>query len=300
MDMTNSRVSIRVAIVITWAIVAGLYLRYEAYPVWFTRTVSGYRGVLPDDLLTRESWTRVLIDTQPAGFVHTIFTMDDDNPEPILEITTRMQIRVRILQSIQTIQVFSEVQLDQDYQPQRFTLSASAGDFRLRVNGDHIGDRRFHITTVSGESTSTRTITLPPDTVLYSPLYDMAIQQLRPGRSLAIRTLDPLTLQTTTILITAGPRETIMVAGNPVRAMPIQSAWQGLEFRGWVDANGMMLRQETPFGWVMETTTPEMALQAASDTRPAPQLMRGMAGISLLHRLIGATGTPHESLDTNQ
>ncbi len=275
-----------------WVVIVAFYIRYEAYPTWFTRTLPGYRGLLPEDLLTRESWSRIIVDNQPAGYVHTIFTMDDDEPEPVLEITTRMQMRVRILQSIQNIGVFSEILLDQDYMPQSFTLSTSAGDFSLRVTAEHIGDRQFEVTTRRGESISTRTITLPQDVVLYSPVSEMAIQQLRPGRSMAVRTLDPLTLQTTTIMITAGTRETITIDGRSVRALPLETNWQGLTLRSWVNDEGQVVRQETPFGWTMETADPEEALQAVADTGPAPSLLSGMAGLSLLQTLIGASSTP--------
>ena len=278
-------------ILISWAIIAVLYIRYEAYPMWFTRTLPGYRGLLPDDLLTRETWNIILVEDQPAGYVHTIFTVDDDEPEPVLEITTRMQMRVRVLQSIQTISVFSEMILDQDYLPQQFTLSTSAGDFTLRVTGQHIGERQFEVTTVTGSSTSTRMITLPQDVVLYSPVNELAIQQLRPGRALAIRTLDPLTLQTATIMITAGPREIIEIQGREIRALPLETNWQGLTLRSWLDDNGFMVRQETPFGWIMEATTADEALKAVADTHTAPALLPGMAGLSLLQTLIGARTT---------
>ncbi len=286
--MRKLHINIRVIIILCWIIIAGLYIRYEAYPVWFTRTLPGYRGLLPDDLLARESWAKILVENQPAGYVHTIFTMDDDEPEPVLEITTRMQMRVQILQSVQTIRVFSEIFLDQDYEPQRFHLSTSAGDFSLRVQGEHMGNRQFAITTTTGSSTSTRTITLPRDVVFYSPVYELAIQQLRPGRSLAIRTLDPLTLQTTTVVISAGNREMITLAGRQVRALPLETNWQGLTLRSWINDAGIVLRQETPLGWTMETATQEEALQAVSDTGPAPPLLSGVAGLSFLQTLIGA------------
>ncbi len=289
--MRALHINIRVIIVFIWMITAGFYIRYEAYPVWFTRTLPGYRGLLPDELLTRESWKIIRINEQPAGYVHTIFTMDDDAPDPVLEITTRMQMRVSILQSVQTINVFSEIFLDQDYLPQRFTLSTSAGDFALRVQGEHTGDRQFTVTTTSGTSTTTRIITLPRDIVFYSPVYELAIQQLRPGRSLSIRTLDPLTLQTTTLMVTAGTREMIELDGRQVRALPLETHWQGLILRSWINDAGLVLRQETPFGWTMETAQPEQAVEAVSNTQPAPPLLPGVAGISLLQTLIGARTT---------
>ncbi len=275
-----------------WAIVALVYLRYEAYPTFFTRTLPGYRGLLPEDLLTRESWSRILIDGQPAGYVHTVFTVDDDQPEPVLEITTRMQMRVRVLQSTQRIHVLSEILLDQDYLPKAFTLSTSTGDFSLRVTGEHMGNREFAVTTHTGSSTHTRTVVLPQDAVLYSPLHDLAIQQLRPGRSLAIRTLDPLTLQTATIMIAAGQRETIMLDDREIRVLPLEANWQGLVMRSWLDENGLMVRQETPLGWMMETATAEDALQTVSESHPAPPILPGMAGLSLLQTLIGAPAAP--------
>jgi hypothetical protein len=283
--------SARAWIILGWILIVGLYMRFEAYPVWFTGTVSGYRGIFPDHLLARESWSLILIDNAPAGYAHTIISMDDEGPAPILEVTSRMHLRVSLFQMIQNIQIRSEIKLDMDYNPQEFMIAVHAGDFSMRIHGEHKGDRIFAVTTASGTTSSTKHFQLPRDAILYSPVYELAIQQLRPGRSLAIRTLDPLTLQTSTMLLTAGSREIIMVGAQPRRAMPVETSWQGLAFRIWVDEDGMMLRQETPLGWVMETSTPEEALQSISESNPAPPLLRNMAGMPFLLNLIG-TNTP--------
>jgi len=289
--MLKPATSLRITLILLWMISAAIYIRYEAYPAWFTRTIPGYRGIIPDNLLTRDSWARILIEEQPAGFIHTVFTMEDEGPDPLLEITTRLQIRAQILQSIQNIRILSEIHLDQDYQPRHFSLSASTANFQLRVTGKHTGNRTFEVTTVAGTRTLHHRFTLPAHTILFSPLQELALQQLRPGRSMVLRTLDPLTMQTTTILIRAEPYETLTIHGRSVRAMPLHMNWQGLELRSWIDADGMMLRQQTPFGWTLEAATAQEALQAVEDTHPAPPLLPGTTGLSLLQTLIGTPGT---------
>ena len=279
---------IRVVVPLIWLATFGLYLRFEAYPVWFTRTVPGYRGMLPDALLTRETWARILIDGIPAGYAHTTLTMNDDEPEPVLEIASRIHIRAKILNQIQRIQLSTDVTLDQDYHPVRFSAFAAAGDFSLRIMAEHEGHRQFRVTTETAGTTTTRTIVLPPDTVFHSPLHELAVQQLRPGRSLVIRTIDPISLRSVPIIITAGNRETILIGGVSVRALPLVANWQGIELRSWVGDDGTVLRQETPFGWILESASSADALAAVSDQHTPPQLLRGMGTLSFLQTLIGA------------
>ncbi len=280
---------VRILIPLLWVAIFAVYLRFEAYPIWFTRTVPGYRGMLPDALLTRETWARILIDGKPAGYAHTTLTMNDDEPEPVLEIASRIHIRARVLNQIQRILLSTDVTLDQDYHPILFSAFAAAGDFSLRITAEHQGQRQFRVTTETDQTTTVRTISLPDDTVFHSPLHALAVQQLRPGRSLVIRTIDPITLQSTPIILTAGNREDILIGGESIRALPLVANWQGIELRSWVGEDGTVLRQETPFGWILETATSADALDAVSDQRDPPHLLRGMGALSLLQTLIGAS-----------
>lgn len=283
--------SIRIGIVVAWLLTLGLYVRFEAYPVWFTRTISGYRGMIPDALLTRETWARILIEDQPTGYVHTTLTMNDDEPIPVFEIATRIHLRARILNQPQRILLSFDSTLNQDYDPIAFRAVAAAGDFTVQIQAEHQGDRQFVVHVQTGDTTTTRTITLPPNAVFFTPLQELTLQQLRPGSSLVLRTLDPLTLQTMPVVITAQPRETIQIGTNTVSALPVEAVWQGIRFQSWLDQEtGAVLRQETPFGWVFEACSSEEALAAVADEQDTapPQLLRGIGSVSLLQILLRA------------
>jgi hypothetical protein len=261
-------------------------LRFEAYPTWFTRTIDGYSGLLPENTLARESWAQVQIDGQPAGFVHNLYVLDDDGPVPIQEISTRMQMRVRILKQTQNIRIHSKIQLDRDYAPTYFHVTAATESFSIRVSGERIQKQRYAISMQSGENHTERTITIPDHAVLYNPIYESVLKDMKPGKALSIETLDPLTLETVKIVIKAGDAEIIESEGQNIKAIPLMSRWRGMEFRSWVDKDGNFIKQETPLGWTIVAATQEEAMQAIAEDHPAPSLIgNSLQGLNVLRML---------------
>lgn len=286
--MSRSSHVFRLSIVIVWLVVLFLYLRFEAYPTWFTKTVAGYSGLLSEDILTRESWGQILINEQPAGFVHNLFVLDDDGPSPIQEITTRMQMRVKIVEQIQNIRIFSKVDLDQDYKPIFFSVAASANHFSFRITGEHLDENRYAIKMHTAGNETERVISIPQNTILYNPVYETALRDMKPGHSVSMQTLDPFTLETAKIVVTAGATENIMIDGKQVSATPLSSRWRGMEFKSWTDQDGQLIKQETPLGWSIIATTQDHAMRSVSENNSPPSLLsNSLEGLNILRMLIG-------------
>jgi len=107
-----------------------------------------------------------------------------------------------------------------------------------------------------------------------------------------MKTINPLTMDITTVRIDAVARETIRLGDREVKATRLVSAWQGLSFQSWVDSDGLVLRQETPLGWVIESCTSDEALAALSESQPAPNLFSSPAGGSVLNMMFGKGWQP--------
>lgn len=138
-----------------------------------------------------------------------------------------------------------------------------------------------------GETITVQIIDIPRETLIYSPIQELAMRNLRPGDRFAIKTFNPLTLQPVTLIVRALGREIITVGGETVEALRLTTAWQGLELQSWVDTQGSLLRQETPLGWVVESCTSAEALATVADSSPPPPLFGTLGTHTLLHLFPG-------------
>ncbi len=277
----------RALIVSAWVLSMGLVLRFEVAPAWFTGTIPGYRGMLSDSLLARESWSRLLIDGIPAGYSHTLLAVDDETPGHFLELINHVHLRFSLFGQPQRLEARTAVRLDHDYHPASFDTYVSAGDFSIHASGRRLEHRRFEMTAQIGETITVQIIDIPRETLIYSPIQELAMRNLRPGDRFAIKTFNPLTLQPVTLIVRALGREIITVGGETVEALRLTTAWQGLELQSWVDTQGSLLRQETPLGWVVESCTSAEALATVADSSPPPPLFGTLGTHTLLHLFPG-------------
>lgn len=282
---------IRGAICATWLTLMVIYVRFEAYPEWFTDSLPGYSSIISDSLLQRESWGRVLVDGKVAGYTHSNFGIDDEAPLPILEINHRLHLNLSILGRRQRLLVLTDIFLDDRYQLQRFEAIANAGDISFEIKGTRQENDLFEITSqrAGGEETS-RLITIPSDRLIYTPAQEIALRQMRPGQSFVLKVFDPLTQQPSSIVVAARKRETISFNGNERTAMPVDFNWNGMNLTSWIGPEGQVLRQETPLGWLIEACTPDEAI-ATIGPDSEPVNIAQLSNINFLMRVLTQRGT---------
>ncbi len=266
--------------------------RYEAFPELFTHTLRGYRSVLPESILMQESWSRILVAGAPAGYSHTSMGVDDEGAEQNIEVHNRTFLKIALAGQPLSIHVHTTLTLDPDYDLLRFDSAVSARGLSFRVSGERAEGRQYSITSYIGETATEQRIEIPEDVVLYSPMTTLALRQLRPGQELTIKTLDPLSMASTRILVKAIRRETIQTGANTTEATLLTSNYHGMQLRTWIDKDGVMLRQETPLGWTIEACTPDIALNAVTEDHPPPDILTQGTATTLMQLLIGGREDP--------
>lgn len=272
-----SRRAARAAILALWVASMLWLLRYEAFPEFFTHKLSGYRSLLSDDVLMRDTWMRILFQGQPIGYVHTSIETDEVNPRAYMIAKSRMFLRMNVLGEVQKIYTDSITSVDITYHLQSFLFNLSSRGYTMRVEAVRTTGSDFDVTFDTGTSVQRTQIEIPPDVVVYSPMTDLAVSRLQPGESISIRTLDPATLSTIALTVTAGDRERITVGEEESEAVVLTTDYQGAVIRSWVDGKGRTLRQETPFGWVMEMCSAEEAFAAGRGAADGEDILRHLA-----------------------
>lgn len=252
-------------------------LRMEAFPGYFTRTIDGYRALLSRDVIVRQTWQKITVKGQPVGYGYTNLEMNEDNPVETYTVHSRLHLRLTVMGQRQNFFANTVASLDALQTLQRFTFSLNTKEYTFQLRADRTGARTFKTKMTTGHSSQQGEIEVPPDTVIYSPMTDLAIRNLSPGETMSLRILDPLTLATETVVVRAIEHEPVFALGRTNTALRIALQYRGRDFHSWIAPDGQVLKQETPFGWTIEACTSKEALAALDLANSGSDLLASMA-----------------------
>jgi len=268
---------LRAVALVSWLIMMMWLVRYEAFPEFFTRSLEGYRSLLSSDVLVVNSWMRILVNGKPIGYSHTTMEVDESNPMHYHVMNNRVQAKLKMMGEMQSLRADTTVMLNLMNQLQTFSFNMSTPGQTVSIRAERCNERQFEVLLKTGAVREKQVVDIPPDVVLYSPMTEMAMKNLKPGQELSIRTLDPVTMTSARMVIKALRRETVQAAGRDYEATALAVEYQNVTFRSWIGADGQMVRQETPMGWTLERCTIDEAFAALESSRGAEDMLSGMA-----------------------
>jgi hypothetical protein len=270
--------TIQAAILVFWLVMTGWLIRYEAFPGWFAPVSPGYRGILSGGPVVLDSWLKIVFQGHALGISHTQMDTNEKDPNAQYVVNNRTHLQLNLMGEAQKISVTVEAALDALYQLQRFSFAVTSRRYTLRVDGRRVSPTTFLTRVTSPTGSRGLRVEIPSDAVLYSPLVEMSLSRLKPGQQLRVRTLDPVSMSSMDVIVRAIGTERIVAEGREQEATVLAMGFQGFESKAWMDAEGRILRQETPFGWTMEACTAEEALRVEFDSKDGGQdLLRAMA-----------------------
>lgn len=281
--------------------------RFEAFPHLFAHSMGGYREILADSPLVKDSWMRIMFDGVQIGYSHTLMDMNEDVPSEDYTLENETVLDMNIMGESQRLRVTAVAALDALYRLERFRFAlTSDARYAFRLEGKRLVEDTFDIVIYSPAGRQNFNMDIPDDVIVHSPLLEMNMASMRPGQEMHVKTLDPTSMGVIDVTVRALRRETLDHQGRSVDTMVMASEYQGARVLSWVDADGNVLRQETPFGWVMEACTPEEAVSYSMDHAEQIDLLgavaipvkghisdpRHCAGLEV--RLKGLQGSEHE------
>ncbi|MFO7871618.1 MAG: hypothetical protein R6V03_09335 [Kiritimatiellia bacterium] len=258
--------------VVIWIAMAAWLIRFEAFPGYFTRTLAGYEDIVARHVLISDQWMKVLYNGTPAGYSHTGMEFNENDPSRQHRIHSEFTALLPFSGNTVRIEAHGAVFLDALRDLQAFDFEVSFKGRSIRARGSRVADETFDVAVNALGSSNRATLTIPDNTIVYSPLSRMAIRNLKPGEHVKLRTLDPLSLETVTMTVRGLRAETIVVSGNSMRATVLSCEYGGLSSLVWVGPDGRVIRQETPYGFTLEAATPEEAMNAFETATASPSL----------------------------
>ena len=240
------------AIVAAWLVATGWLVFTEVLPGTFSRVSRGYHSLMRGDLLVSDNWMKISLGDQHIGYSHTSIESDKENALHQHHVLNETELSITLLGEPREVSVTARASLDALYHLQSFTFDMSSDDYRMRIRGERRSGETFEMMVHTAGNTSSRRVEIPDDAVVYSPMMELAMKQLKPGRQKRLKTFNPLTMETEEIIVKALHYEEIQSLGETVRATVLGADYQGMKFQTWIDSNGRILKQETPFGWRLE------------------------------------------------
>jgi hypothetical protein len=253
-------------IILFWLSAMFWLVRSEAFPGWFVRGERfSYRDVFRDGLMVMDSWMRISIQGEPAGYTHTWLDSDPAAAgRQVFSLRNQTALSLRMPDRPRVIRADANATLDDSGHLLDFSAAFFLDDLRTIVEGKAVADGRFNVVIRTGDSVREMELTLPDDVLVHLPMTGLPLGRLSPGRSVALRVLNPLTMTVEEMRASVIRRETLHLAGQDYPATLLEMSFQGMEMRAWVDAEGRVLRQETPFGLAMEVCAPSEATLPAN------------------------------------
>jgi len=260
--------TLKLLLVLVWLGAMGWLIRFEAFPHWFDDTAQGYRGLMRDLPAVRDTWMRVLADGKHVGYFNSGLDLDESDGREQLVLLNQFMLRVETFGGKDSLRFNSEVRLGGDQRMQSFQATFFSPMFEANASGVRQDGNLYEITLQMGQLAIQRRIRIPDQTVMAGVMGDFGLQPLREGQTLRLRTLDPFSMggDGTEVVVTGeGSEEIVLGEGDPQVAVRMRIEQGEWVLRMWVSDTGQVLRQETPFGLVLEAATVQEAIRVPDE-----------------------------------
>lgn len=248
------------AILLAWVVSAAWLVFFEAYPELRSQATGGYRALLSRGVMVMDEWMKISFQGRQIGYSHSSVDVNEGDARHQYLVNNRTILQMNVMGSRQRIAVTARADVDARYALQSFAFILSTAGYAVNVEGEAIAPETFRATIKGVGSTQRMTVTIPADAVIYSPMTEMALKSLMPGKQMTLRVFNPVTLTPQSVIVRALRREPLHHRGQTVETTVLAATVDGMETLSWIDREGRLLRQETPFGWTMESCSPEEAM----------------------------------------
>ena len=258
-----------VAVILTaWAVSVGWLLKRELFRTTGERLAEAALAVPPGTV-----FFRIDLAGHQVGFASTTV----DTSGTALRVSDVLLLEYPVLGRMYRTRARSRAVVNRALRLQTLDVTFDGDEGQSLAHSEVQGDTVLRVTLVSpGDSQATRLRLLQP--IILTTLLPLRLAfggAMKPGRTVATRVFDPLTLAERDISVTIAAESTLVVpdsAGfdsttmawtaarfDTVRAFRIEERSEGLTTNAWIDAQGRLVRVTGPVGLALERTAYEIA-----------------------------------------
>lgn len=267
------KIAVKALLLLAWSASMFWLVRYEAFPDRFAAELSGYRTLARDRAEVSDTWMKILFNGAPIGYSHGTIQLNEEARELELVMENTTTVQVKLLGATQRLKLNTKVMLNAGYELSSFEMGAFGLGQSMLAKGARLAGDRYSLELEVAGNTRKSEVTIPGDTVIFTPYLEMAMKRMKPGEELIMNGMDPLTMTRSKIRLRAEARETLTVMGRDLPCTRIAVMSEGTVLKTWIDPDGRVVRQTTPFGWILEACDGNEAISLMGDKdNAAPNL----------------------------
>ena len=213
-----------------------------------------------------------------------------------ISVEDQLVLDIAALGKVQRTQFTTEIHLTRDFRLRSFEAMLDVPGSPFRASGDVSGDSVLAVTIEAGGQPSITRVRLSRPIVLSTllPLELAFGHQLAPGKSYAVRVLDPMSMEERDVTVKVLAESTLVVPDSAVwdsaatrwvpvhqdtvRAWKVAEAFGGIATESWIDRQGRIVNAVSPIGFRMERTAFELAVENWRRSAGAQHLAVGGGG----------------------
>src|SRR5712692_9888282 len=258
------------AILLAWVVSLGWLMKRELFPPTGARLAEAALSVPPG-----ATYYRLDVAGQQVGFASsTIDTLGTS-----IRVTDILVLQVPALGVLHRTTVLSRATLSRALRLEGVDVKFAGEPGRFAARGAVTGDSVLRLTLLTTTDSATTRVPLAQSIVLPTvvPLRLAFGGELKRGRTYTLATFDPVLLEQSQVRVTVAAETTLVVpdsAGydstamawvpvrfDTVRAFRIEEESGGAKTSAWVDAQGHIVRTESPVGFTMARSAFELAYE---------------------------------------
>jgi hypothetical protein len=280
-----SRRVIGVSVLAIWLGMVGWHIRREYYVPAAERLAAGARMLAPGS-----HWFIIRMGDVPIGMAQSRL---DTLPEGYV-FNDEMTMDVPALGEMHRALARTRIDLGPSLELLGFAFGLDSQIGSFEVSGRAEGDSALSVIMDAGSGPQESRMAVSEGLLLDAALsLRMAASgALREGNEFTARIFDPSSMSERDVVVSVGPRETIIVADSArlengrwiatlmdtVPVFRVEQRFGGVSISNWIDEDGQIVRAESPLGFTIERTYYELARQEWQSGR-ASELAQGYGAL---------------------
>ncbi len=227
----------------------GALIYAEILPNYFLRATPAYSDLFSDENLPSRRRMGIYIGDKRVGFSEAI---TERLPEGSYRITNRTEVTSERLGLLNPLTSSFILNLNPERRLESFTFGLKE-PFQAQVKGEVLQDK-IHIVARIGRSSLEQEYAFQGEDLLVTSLGPSGIpHRLRVGTRWSVRVLNPRTFEVDRAEMRVVKKEKIEIEREMLETYLVRMRIPGFQkdLRAWVSMEGEVLRQETPFGFVL-------------------------------------------------